>query len=125
MFVDLSKASDTVDHHILLKKIQCYSIVGNNQDGLKTIWRTENSLFLFFFTEKATVTCGVPQEAILGRLLFLLYVNDLHHASKVPDRIMLLEDTILFISQSDVNILFEEMNKELVNVNNSCWISYR
>ena len=50
--------------------------------------------------------------------MFLLYVNDLHHASKVLNPIMFADNTNLFFSHSDINILFEKMNKELMNVSN-------
>ena len=77
--------------------------------------------FIYFennSTKKVTIVCGVPQRSILGPLLFLLYVNDLHHASKVLDPIMFADDTNLFFSHSDINLLFEKMNKELTNVSN-------
>ena len=45
-------------------------------------------------------------------------VNDLHHASKLPNLIMLVDVTNLFFSHSDINVLFEKMNKELTNVSN-------
>ena len=52
-------------------------------------------------------------------LLFLLYVIDLHHVSKVPNSIMFADDTNLFFSHSDINALFQKMKKELMNVSNS------
>ena len=69
-------------------------------------------------TKKLPVTCRVPQGSLLRPLLFLLYVNNLHHASKVLIPIVLADGTNLFFSHSDINVLFEKMNKELTNVSN-------
>ena len=54
----------------------------------------------------------------LGPLLFLLYVNDLQHASKVLNPIMFAEDINLFFPHSDINVLFEKANKVLTTVSN-------
>ena len=70
-----------------------------------------SSLFKHNSTTKATVICGVPQRSILGLLLFLLYVNDLHQASKILNPIMFVDDINLLFSHSVINILFEKVNK--------------
>ena len=49
-----------------------------------------------------------------------IYGNNLHHASKLLNPVMFVDDTNLFFSQSDISILLEKMNKELTNVNNWC-----
>ena len=48
--------------------------------------------------------------------MFLLYVNDSDHASKILNPIMFADDTKLFFSHSDINVLFGKMNEEPTNV---------
>ena len=118
VFVDLSKAFDTADHQILLKKLEYYGIAGNNLRWFENYLKDRQQFISFEHnsSKKATITCGIPQVSILGPLLFLLYVNDLHHASKILNPVMFADDTNLFFSHSDINLLFEKMNKELTNV---------
>ena len=84
VFIDLSKAIDTVDHSILLKKFKLYGITDKNLASFQKYLSNrkqyseigENSK-----TDPKYVTCGVPRESILGTLQFLVYVNDLPNAS--------------------------------------------
>ena len=100
VFIDLSKAFDTVDHSILLKKLELYGITNRNYAWIKSylsnrlqyIQIDENSI-----TEYCVVKCGVPQGSILGPLLFLLYVNDIKNASSVLNPIMFADETNISI----------------------------
>ena len=111
VFIDLSKAFDTVDHSILLKKLEPYGITDRNYAWIKSylsnrlqyIQIDENSR-----TEFCVLKCGVPQGSILRPLLFLLYVNDLKNASSVLDRIMFADDTSLFYTYSNIRKLFSK-----------------
>jgi hypothetical protein len=72
LFIDLKKAFDTIDHNIE-KKILCY--------GTRT--------------QKCSLQCGVPQRAILGRLLFLIYIYDLPDRNLMSDCRVFADDTNL------------------------------
>ena len=66
------------------------------------------------------IKCGVTQGSILGSVLFWIFVNDLHHVANFLDSTMFADDINLFYSNSNVNELLENANKELANVTD--WI---
>ena len=80
LFVDFTKAFDTVDHEILLQKLNYYGIRGHANDFLRSYLsdRKQYTVVGNKSSEIENISCGVPQGSVLGPLLFLLYVNDLH-----------------------------------------------
>ena len=84
VFVDFQKAFDTVDHQILIQKLNFYGIRGiaNNQFSSYLQNRTQFVSINGFDSNVNAICCGVLQGSILGPLLFLIYLNDLHFAIK-------------------------------------------
>ena len=73
VFVELQKAFVTVDHQILLAKLNHYAIHGVSNDWFKSHYVCING----YESGLAAINCGVLQGSVLGPLLFLLYINDL------------------------------------------------
>ena len=110
VFIDLSKAFDTVNHNILFDKLQHYGTRGRALDWVKSYFVEYNS----HRSLPEVIRCGVPQGSILGPLFFVIYANDLCDASRL-ESILFADDTNLFISEKDPatlnNILNSELNK--------------
>ena len=68
-------------------------------------------------TNIESITCRVPQGSILGPLLFLIFVNDLHKVTKYLDPIMFADDTNIFYNHENIKTLFQIVNCELKLVN--------
>ena len=78
-----------------------------------------SSLFIFSLTYLylplviyKSITCGVPQCSILGPLLYLIYVHDIHKSCN-SNILSFADDTTLFLSNSNIGSLYEEANKEI------------
>ena len=105
-YLSLQKAFDTVDHQILLAKLNHYGICGVSNDWFKS-YLSNRSRYLSisgYESGLAALNCGVPQGSVLGPLLFLLYTNDLNQAIKFCKVHHFTDDTnLLFLSNSIKN----------------------
>ncbi len=122
VFLDLAKAFDTVDHEILLKKLERYGIRGIPLNLLKSYLINRKHLTSLdgIDSDVRILNIGVPQGSILGPLLFLLFINDLPNVTKFNVKLF-ADDTFLSMQGSDLKALERNANIEMKKIHR--WFS--
>ena len=107
IFLDLSKAFDTVDHSILFDKLEYYGIRGLALKWIKSYFSNRLQFVEYdgHVSSRTNISCGAPQGSILGRLFLLLYINDINNASKILQLILFAYDTNVFLSHKNAECL--------------------
>ena len=99
IFLDLTKAFDTVDHEILFLELEHYGILGLALEWVKNYFSNRHQYVEYNALHSCSknIKCGVAQRSIRGPLLFLIYMNDRCNASIISEFIFFADDTNVFI----------------------------
>ena len=118
VFLDFSKAFDTINHNILLTKLKRYGISNTPLQWISS-YLTGRSQYVNFNqsnSDPRPLVCGVPQGSILGPLFFLLYINDMIHVSKKIFLILFADDSNAFVSGKNLDHVIDTINIELAKL---------
>ena len=122
VFLDLTKVFDTVDHSLLLLKLEYYGVLITELRWFKPYLsgRQQCCSINNINSPLTTVKSGIPQGSSLDPLLFPIYLNDLPCALEKSEPDIYADDTGIFISGNNIKMLEENINSDLQHV--CCWL---
>ena len=121
IFIDLSKAFDTVNHEILTDKLHHYGIRGKTLDLFKSYLGSREQ---FTSNDKCKsdtrpINCGVPQGSVLGPLFFILFINDLPNCCPLGNFRIFADDTNVFVHGDNIDELINACRNIMISL--SSW----
>ena len=117
LFLDLKKAFDTVNHKILLHKLELYGVRGRSQKWFRSYFSNRKQVCAVNgkLSHEKEIHCGRPQGSNLGPFLFLLYINDLPRCLETSKARLFADDTTLSAAGLTVDEIETKLN-HLINV---------
>jgi hypothetical protein len=140
VFLDMTKAFDSIKHETLFKKLERYGIRGMALKWLKSYLndRSIKVLFRNTLSKSYSVKCGAPQGSVLGPLIYSVLANDMPRCLKFGNCIMFADDTTILMTGKNLPFLYRKINSDLnslsqwfrnnslsLNVNKSNYILFR
>lgn len=118
VFLDRTKAFDTVDHCILLSKLSAIGVLPGSIKWFESYLsnRKQRTSCGNELSDALPVTLGVPQGSILGPLLFVVYINNLPVAVINSEVTLYADDTVLYYFSKDPRLLEDKLNEDLLRV---------
>ena len=123
VFIDFSKAFDSINHSILFQKLEQYGLDNSSINLFKDYMgnRTQRTTVNGHTSDVANVTCGTAQGSILGPLLFIIYVNDLFKSVKIDgNTYMYADDTLIVCSSNNIDTVAVKAQEALDNMYRWC-----
>ena len=119
VFLDLRKAFDTVNHEILLSKLEYYGIRGKAKNWFKSFINNRQQFTSIdgHESDPNKISHGVPQGSVLGPLLFIIFINDLHLSVKHSKVRHFADDTNLLLSDKSLKKINKHINHDLSLIN--------
>lgn len=122
VYMDLSKAFDSINHDILIEKLKHYGLSGTSLSLVRNYLsgRTQYVEIGDIQSSLLPIITGVPQGSILGPLFFLIYINDISESSNLFNFINYADDTTLFVTLKYDKLRTPtdtELNNELNSIN--------
>ena len=118
IYLDLKKAFDTVNHDILLKKLEHYGIRGQ-ANTLISNYLTNGNQYCIVNGRNSSIgsfCTGVPQGSVLGPHLFLLYINDIASSMTDENLILFADDTSILLHDKNLKSLIDKAKSSLTKI---------